>query len=201
MIRLISYFLALFILVASAYADESPNTDDATTTITGNLRTRSTSLPDGIKILAYEINGNMTNGFSGEVSGDVHGDSFQIKLSPGKYLIGAKAPNWKSIGHLVVAPTAVTSIDLVLFPEIGSNKQLSEALEKMEAADRDVRMRQIQSPDPAHAQEMIDVDAKNRLRLREIIRDNGWPTSEQVGLNGVNAVWLMVQHAPELIKE
>jgi len=199
--RLIGCVLALFILLTSAHADNFTNAENATTTITGKLRTSSTSLPDGINILAYRIDGNMTNGFSGEVSGEVHGDSFQITLSPGKYLVCAKAPEWKTIGHLVVVPTSVTSIELVLFPEHGSNKALSEELEKMQAADQDARMRWIQSNAQAHGQEVSEVDAKNRTRLREIIKENGWPSAGQVGLNGVNAVWLMIQHAPEFIKE
>ena len=38
-------------------------------------------------------------------------------------------------------------------------------------------------------------DAANRQRLKEIIKEHGWPGKSLVGADGANAAWLLVQHA------
>lgn len=39
------------------------------------------------------------------------------------------------------------------------------------------------------------VDAANRKRLKEIIKEHGWPGKTLVGGDGAKAAWLLVQHA------
>ena len=39
------------------------------------------------------------------------------------------------------------------------------------------------------------VDEANRVRLKEIIQQHGWPMSEMVGRDGVEAAFFIVQHA------
>jgi hypothetical protein len=38
-------------------------------------------------------------------------------------------------------------------------------------------------------------DAANRQRLKEIIKEHGWPGKSLVGADGANAAWLVVQHS------
>jgi hypothetical protein len=42
---------------------------------------------------------------------------------------------------------------------------------------------------------MREVDAANLARLKHIVHQDGFPTAEMVGLDGVNAAWLLVLHA------
>ena len=46
--------------------------------------------------------------------------------------------------------------------------------------------------DRAH---MTDVDSANLRRLKQIIRQDGFPNARMVGYNGMQAAWLLVQHA------
>jgi uncharacterized protein DUF6624 len=43
--------------------------------------------------------------------------------------------------------------------------------------------------------ELARVDLKTRTRLREIIRQYGWPRISLVGFDGASAAWLIAQHA------
>jgi hypothetical protein len=42
-----------------------------------------------------------------------------------------------------------------------------------------------------------DVDAQNLAWLKQLVKDQGIPTAEQVGESGVKWAWLLVQHADQ----
>jgi len=42
---------------------------------------------------------------------------------------------------------------------------------------------------------VTDIDARNTIRLQEIVDETGWPTYSQVGIDAGDAAWLLVQHA------
>jgi len=44
-------------------------------------------------------------------------------------------------------------------------------------------------------QKLLDVDAANTLRMKEIVEEFGWPGRSLVGKDGAKAAWLLVQHA------
>jgi hypothetical protein len=44
---------------------------------------------------------------------------------------------------------------------------------------------------------MKEVDADNLRRLKHIIRQDGFPTARMVGYDGLQAAWLLVQHASD----
>jgi hypothetical protein len=50
-------------------------------------------------------------------------------------------------------------------------------------------------------QELIDkihaIDVRNTKQLKKIIANYGWPHKELVGINGVSAAFLIVQHSPD----
>ena len=80
-----------------------------------------------------------------------------------------------------------------------------ELLERRER-DSSIRNRVIRSgaenPDPALAAEMRKIDHDNTVRMKEIVREHGWPGPELVGRDGTSAAWLLVQHStPEFQKE
>lgn len=80
----------------------------------------------------------------------------------------------------------------------------AELLERL-AAEQDVRMRLIADgiaePDSALLAEMMAVDAENQARVVEIVGAHGWPTPALVGDDGVNAAFLIVQHADLEVQE
>jgi hypothetical protein len=52
----------------------------------------------------------------------------------------------------------------------------------------------------AQAAEMLQVDAKHRARLTQIIDKHGWPGKSLVGRDGAQAAWLIVQHSDADVK-
>lgn len=80
-----------------------------------------------------------------------------------------------------------------------------ELLERRER-DQAVRNESIASgaehPDPAIVERMRRIDGENTARVKEIVREHGWPGPELVGSDGTQAAWLIVQHStPEFQKE
>jgi|tagenome__1003787_1003787.scaffolds.fasta_scaffold20721765_1 hypothetical protein len=81
------------------------------------------------------------------------------------------------------------------------NTVLAEELLRM--AEEDQRIRQARSPDGVYVtllsiEESMEhgrVDVGNTDRLREIIREHGWPGSSLVGQEAADAAWLLAQHA------
>ncbi len=66
---------------------------------------------------------------------------------------------------------------------------LRDELLAMGKADQDVR---------TGASVDIHVDARNLVRIREIIAEHGFPTAALVGTDGVATAWLLVQHADDV---
>jgi hypothetical protein len=50
-------------------------------------------------------------------------------------------------------------------------------------------------PNNPQVQWMTQVDSRNLKRLKHIINQDGFPTAEEVGLDGVDAAWLIAIHA------
>lgn len=63
--------------------------------------------------------------------------------------------------------------------------QIDQILAMVEA---DQKMRQSENWDP-------EVDKNNTLKLKEIIKQIGWPTISKVGERASHGAWLLVQHA------
>jgi hypothetical protein len=78
---------------------------------------------------------------------------------------------------------------------IGSNATLRDELRALAVADQEVRNRWIaDQKNEAIRSEMIELDAKHVARLREIVKEYGWPTKSLVGDNGSGDAWLIAQH-------
>src|SRR5205814_4930640 len=69
----------------------------------------------------------------------------------------------------------------------------------MRDAKQEVRLRAVKDPNnTAIAAEMKQLDGKNVSRLREILKQYGWPGKALVGTDGANAAWTIAQHGGEL---
>lgn len=84
-----------------------------------------------------------------------------------------------------------------------SNPELMPALreELLERRERDQAIRNeliksgAERPDPEIAARMRAIDHENTVRMKEIVREHGWPGPELVGRDGTQAAWLLVQHS------
>jgi len=96
---------------------------------------------------------------------------------------------------LIIALAAVLGIE----PPPAANPALRAELVAMRDADQEVRRRAVKDPkNTAIAAEMKQVDAKNVTRLREILKQYGWPGKSLAGTDGANAAWTIAQHGGEL---
>jgi hypothetical protein len=81
----------------------------------------------------------------------------------------------------------------VKFPEI------AEEIDKMTVEDQDCREK-ADNNNPDSIQALIEVDQKNTARLKEIVKQIGWPTVSKVGKESSFNAWLLVQHADKDIE-
>lgn len=73
---------------------------------------------------------------------------------------------------------------------------LRSELEQRVARDQKARMKWLAAPGDHAAGLAVDaVDADNLAWLRALIRDQGFPTAQQVGEGGLQDAWLLLQHA------
>ncbi len=71
--------------------------------------------------------------------------------------------------------------------------ELREELIRMKTADQAVRDLPLTSE--GEEKVLTAVDAVHTARLKAIVAAQGWPTVAQVGQDGADAAWLLVQHA------
>jgi hypothetical protein len=77
-----------------------------------------------------------------------------------------------------------------------TDPNLRKELEERFAADQQARKEYLAAPhNPTFVNRMVELDAKNLMFLKALVRDKGIPTVDQVGENGVRWTWLLVQHA------
>lgn len=76
-------------------------------------------------------------------------------------------------------------IEAVEFPSLASE------IKKMAEMDQDMRERHINEPEFWNP----EIDIQNTERMREIIKQIGWPTISKVGVEASKDAWLLVQHA------
>lgn len=76
------------------------------------------------------------------------------------------------------------------------NPELRSELLDLVAVDQKLRHKVIHNMDDQELRAQIrEVDQKNTARLREIVAEYGWPGNSRIGVDGVNAAWLIIQHA------
>lgn len=75
---------------------------------------------------------------------------------------------------------------------------LSQTLSLLDERDQGIRRRLIaDSKNPALAAQMSQVDAADRARLKQIIRQGGWPGFDLAGTDGEADAFIIVQHSDE----
>lgn len=83
-------------------------------------------------------------------------------------------------------------------PSVASPELRKELLERV-GRDQAIRNELIRSgvmhPDPKIEARMTEIDSANTARMKEIVKQYGWPGPELVGVDGTEAAFLLVQHA------
>lgn len=77
--------------------------------------------------------------------------------------------------------------------------ELADELLRMAKTDQDMRIQAVKDMSAWND----DIDHANTVRLKEIVREYGWPTISLVGPEASQAAWLLVQHAyadPDFMK-
>ena len=171
-----------------------------TIAVEGTLQTAAGALPDGAIVGAYRISDDEGDVFYAEASDG----RYRISLSPGKYYVTARAPGWGSLTaqKSIAATDETLHLDFKLVRESGSDLKLSREIIEMEAADQKVRFAEIRTNDAVHQQATATIDAKNEARVKEILKEYGWPNADLIGDQGVHALWVLVQHeSPPVLKQ
>ena len=82
------------------------------------------------------------------------------------------------------------------------NLPLQKELIEMEVEDQHIRNKigevGWQNPPKELLEKMIKIDNSNTVRLKTIIKKHSWVTKDLVGVKGVGAAFLVIQHSPDV---
>jgi len=118
------------------------------------------------------------------------------EMSKDNHLFGVRSVSRDGFKSPVSYPTPVRRQPPAQ-PTTGEVPQpaLRDELIAMGTADQEVRKRWIaDQANPALKEETRQIDEKHVARLREIIKEYGWPGKSMVGPKAANDAWLIAQH-------
>ncbi|MCI0490764.1 MAG: hypothetical protein L0229_29570 [Blastocatellia bacterium] len=96
---------------------------------------------------------------------------------------------------------AFLSLAAISFAQSISNPTLREELLKREQVDQDIRIEALKAAPNGGAipqglaDRWLKIDKENTERMKQIVKEYGWPGKSMVGEDGAQAAWLLVQHA------
>ncbi len=115
-----------------------------------------------------------------------------------------KQENMKKILFLIgIIPTflicnSTPTLEEECLSQVCANPALSFEIIEMARLDQLIRSRWIQTKDDALLEEIKKIDQLHSEKLTIIIKAYGWPGIQLVGNEGADAMWLLVQHSPNL---
>ena len=128
----------------------------------------------------------------------VEGDAWSIALPAGAWSARAVTLAQASSVTYFVLPGRTARISLDLVHPHGTQPALARELHAMAVKDQEVRQAFVAAvkQDEETYKPVQRVDDANLARLKQIVRQHGWPTAALVGSAGVGDAWLLAQHAP-----
>jgi hypothetical protein len=125
--------------------------------------------------------------------------TWSLDLPAGTWMVKAiTAAGESRMGQFIVpgqnVPVALTfGTSHLKYPQVA--RELHAMVEKDQAA----RNANIAAGDPSPEAwaPVARVDRANLARLKQMIRQHGWPTAADIGDAGMGDVWLLAQHAPQ----
>ena len=166
--------------------------------VKGHILAKANSFPSDVKVLAFKPFDDESKEFAAEIQGA----DFTLTLPSGSYIVVAKSNHQKSVTHSIRAEMGGhKKLDLILFFDQGAMPSLQSELIAMSQIDQQIRFQNINNPQQTPFSEVAKIDAQHEARIKQILDNYSWPSADLIGIEGVSALWLMVQHAsPELIK-
>jgi hypothetical protein len=129
----------------------------------------------------------------------------RIELPAGVYWVKAEAPGMRSLAVRAVddaAPGRTLSLHPLRGQDAGWQQQLQQIVQRdqtarhtLDAAQKQGHERRIEQAE----QDMLKADQEHQKLLKQWLAARGFPRATDVGLEGVGAFWLLLQHAPELM--
>jgi hypothetical protein len=143
----------------------------------------------------YEVVWRDTTAFAWQHSRAVGNvTSYTVKgVSKDNYIFGVRAVD--KDGHRSPATFPRPKREAPPQRAAGSNAPLREELRAMAKLDQEARNRWLKDQKSESLQaEVTALDEKHVARLREIVKEHGWPGRALVGDNGMSDAWLVAQH-------
>lgn len=96
---------------------------------------------------------------------------------------------------LVASPGLAQERDASAVASPALRKELLERVERDQAIRNEMIRSGVTHPDAKIEARMMEIDSANTARMKEIVKQYGWPGPELVGVDGTEAAFLLVQHA------
>lgn len=96
---------------------------------------------------------------------------------------------------LVASPGLAQERDAPAVASPALRKELLERVERDQAIRNEMIRSGVTHPDAKIEARMMEIDSANTARMKEIVKQYGWPGPELVGVDGTEAAFLLVQHA------
>ena len=97
--------------------------------------------------------------------------------------------------YLLITLLTVVSLNAAEITHTELQKELLSIAKEDQEIRQQLIARGMKSPDQGVLLKMLLIDMKNQARLKAIIAEHGWPTRQMVGTNGVQAAFIILQHA------
>lgn len=129
----------------------------------------------------------------------VVGGAWSLDLPAGTWMVKAITAAGESRMGQFVVPGQNLPVELHFANGSIRYPAMARELHVMVDKDQEARNRAIAAHDESlQVWEPVQrVDHANLARLTEMIRQHGWPTAADIGDDGMAAIWLLAQHAPQ----
>lgn len=101
--------------------------------------------------------------------------------------------NWTATVRVTPSPSQSTGASSVAYPAL--RQELLKRLERDQAIRDEWIKKGVEKHDAEFEARMNDIDSSNTARMKEIVKQFGWPGPELVGEDGRDAAFILVQHA------
>lgn len=125
--------------------------------------------------------------------------TWSLDLPAGTWMVKAITAAGESRMGQFIVPGQNVPVELSFGVSHLKHPEMARELHAMVEKDQDARNASIaagQSDRQAWAS-VGRVDRANLARLKQLIRQNGWPTAADIGDDGMDDLWLLAQHSPQ----
>jgi len=126
-------------------------------------------------------------------------DTWSLDLPAGTWMVKAITAAGESRMGQFLVPGQNVPVELGFARSSLKYPRMARELHAMVEKDQDARDKLIASGDQTRAgwAPVARVDRANLARVKQLIRQHGWPTGADIGDQGMQDLWLLAQHAPK----